>query len=110
MVMSVHSAADTRERGPGLKRVASQGRAVVLADLREAQQRSKPRSAEVTASPLYGVAMLKIAMELKKPGAPGLDEILQGVLARMRIPEREFREFLAQNGGLLRIIAGRKGF
>ncbi len=61
-------------------------------------------------SPLYGVAMLKIAMELKKPGARELDEILTGVLARMKIPEAEFRRFLAQNGGMLRAIAQRRQY
>lgn len=64
----------------------------------------------VAESPLYGVAMLKIAMELKKPGAPELDEIMAGVLSRMRIPEEEFRSFLAQNGGLLRTIAQKRKY
>ncbi len=67
-------------------------------------------AAEVEESPLYGVAMLKIAMELKKPGAKDLDEILSGVLARMHIPEDQFRQFLAQNGGLLRSIANKKNY
>lgn len=61
-------------------------------------------------SPLYGVAMLKIAMELKKPGARELDDILTGVLARMRIPEAEFRRFLVQNGGMLRAIAQKRQY
>ena len=54
--------------------------------------------------------MLKIAMELKKPGAGDLDEILSGVLSRMSIPEPEFRQFLSQNGGLLRAIAQKKKY
>ncbi len=67
-------------------------------------------SREVADSPLYGVAMLKIAMELKKPGAGGLDEIVSGVLGKMGLSESEFREFLSQNGGLLRAIAERRGY
>jgi hypothetical protein len=67
-------------------------------------------SNEVEESPLYGVAMLKIAMELKKPGAGELEEILTGVLSRMRIDERDFRQFLSQNGGLLRAIAQKKNY
>ena len=59
-------------------------------------------------SPLFGVAMLKIAMELKKPDAGVLDEIISSVLTRMGLPEDEFRAYLAQNGGLLRSIAQKR--
>ena len=65
---------------------------------------------QVEESPLYGVAMLKIAMELKKPGAGELDDILTGVLSRMRLDEQEFRQYLTQNGGLLRAIAQKKNY
>ncbi len=64
----------------------------------------------VEASPLYGVAMLKIAMELKKADAAPLDELVRGVLARMRLPEAEFRSYLEANGGLLRTIASKRGY
>ena len=60
---------------------------------------------EIAASPLYGVAMLKIAMELKKADALPLEELVSSVLKRMHIPEEDFRQFLASNGGLLRTIA-----
>jgi hypothetical protein len=69
-----------------------------------------PVPAEVAASPLYGVAMLKIAMELKKADARPLDELITGVLARMRLDEGEFRRFLEANGGLLRTIAQGKKY
>ena len=68
------------------------------------------RPERVENSPLYGVAMLKVAMELKKPRAGELDEILAGVLKRMRIPEPEFRAFLAKNDGLLRTLAHRRRY
>lgn len=71
-------------------------------------ERTEPSS--VAASPLYGVAMLKIAMELKKPEPRALAEIMSGVLAKMRIPEPEFMRFLEQNGGLLRTIARSRGY
>lgn len=64
--------------------------------------------AELSASPLYGVAMLKIAMELKKADARPVDELITGVLTRMRLDETEFRRFLDANGGLLRAIAQRR--
>lgn len=60
---------------------------------------------EIAASPLYGVAMLKIAMELKKADSRPLEELVSSVLQRMHLPEEEFRQFLASNGGLLRTIA-----
>ena len=66
--------------------------------------------AALEASPLFGVAMLKIAMELKKADARPLDELVTGVLARMGLPEAEFRAFLESNGGLLRSIATKRGY
>ena len=64
--------------------------------------------AELVASPLYGVAMLKIAMELKKADARPVDELIEGVLTRMRLDEGEFRRFLESHGGLLRAIAQKR--
>lgn len=49
--------------------------------------------------------MLKIAMELKKADGKSLEELIAGVLAKMKLPEDDFRAFLATNGGLLRTIA-----
>lgn len=60
---------------------------------------------EISASPLYGVAMLKIAMELKKAEARPLEDLIAGVLQKMRIDEGDFRGFLEANGGLLKTIA-----
>ncbi|MCC6337519.1 MAG: hypothetical protein IT380_26420 [Myxococcales bacterium] len=65
---------------------------------------------EVSASPLYGVAMLKIAMELKKADARPLEDLISGVLTRMRLDEGDFRRFLDANGGLLRTIAQRRRY
>ena len=69
-----------------------------------------PLPSDVSESPLYGVAMLKIAMELKKPNAGELEDILSGVLARMKLSEDDFRAFLSKNGGLLRAIANRRNY
>lgn len=57
---------------------------------------------------LYGVAMLKMALELKKPGASPLEEVISSVLSRMRLDEAQFRRYLQQNGGLLKAIAERR--
>lgn len=69
---------------------------------------SQDASKEVLDNPLYGVAMLKIAMELKKPDAGALEDILKGVLTRMNLSEDAFRRYLDRNGGLLRTIAQKK--
>jgi hypothetical protein len=65
---------------------------------------------DVAASPLYGVAMLKIAMELKKAPEASLDALITGVLQKMKLPEEDFRGFLAANGGLLRTIAMKRRY
>ena len=74
------------------------------------EEQTQPVPNEVAASPLYGVAMLKIAMELKKADTRPVDELITGVLQRMRLPEADFRAFLAMNGGLLKTIAQRRRY
>ncbi len=66
--------------------------------------------AEVAQSPLYGVAMLKIAMELKKADARPLEDLITQVLTRMNLDERAFRAFVAANDGLLRAVAARRRY
>lgn len=78
-------------------------RNVVALQRREQVEAEVPQ--QVAQSPLYGVAMLKIAMELKKADGKSLEELIAGVLAKMKLPEDDFRAFLATNGGLLRTIA-----
>jgi len=56
--------------------------------------------------PLYGVALLKMALELKRQRESSPEEILRGVLARMRLSEEEFRAWLAQQGELAKVFGG----
>lgn len=51
---------------------------------------------------LYGIAMLKIAMEAKKSKAKSMDAIISEVVTRMNLSEAEFRSHLAAKGVLLR--------
>lgn len=81
---------------------------VVSLESQQQQAVAEAVPSELSASPLYGVAMLKIAMELKKADARPVDELITGVLTRMRLDEAEFRRFLDANGGLLRAIAQRR--
>jgi hypothetical protein len=84
----------------------TQSRVTAIVEAQSAQSEAVP--ADLVASPLYGVAMLKIAMELKKADARPVDELIHGVLTRMRLDEGEFRRFLEANGGLLRAIAQKR--
>lgn len=86
-----------------------QGRVVSLSEASQTQA-PPPVPDEVATSPLFGVAMLRIAMELKKADARPLDELITGVLARMKLDEAEFRSFLEANGGLLRTIAQKRRY
>jgi hypothetical protein len=63
---------------------------------------------DLSMSPLYGVAMLKIALELKKADARPMEQLISGVLAKMGLDEAAFRGFLDANGGLLRAIAQKR--
>jgi hypothetical protein len=56
--------------------------------------------------PLYGVALIKTALELKRRQDGTPEEILRGVLARMRLPEEEFRAWLSQQGELRKVLGG----
>jgi hypothetical protein len=46
--------------------------------------------------------MLRIALELKRPGALELQEIVDGVVERMRLSKADFEKYLAQHLGLLK--------
>jgi hypothetical protein len=59
------------------------------------------RSDSPSADPLFAVAMLRIALELKKPQNDVLDAIVSRVVARMQLDADAFRRYLAVNVGLL---------
>lgn len=67
---------------------------------------------EVEPNPLYGVAMLRIALELKKSAETSvgaLDAIVSKVAERMGLIEPEFRAYLVRNRGLLQSLHARRG-
>lgn len=91
--------------------MAKAAQKVVRLDAIAAQRSTRPEAESgLSHSPLYGVAMLKIAMELKRCDGAVLEEIISGVLSKMRLPEDDFRAYLTANGGLLRGIAARKRY
>ncbi|MBI5546187.1 MAG: hypothetical protein HY901_20040 [Deltaproteobacteria bacterium] len=65
---------------------------------------------EIEPVALWSIAMLRIAMELKRPEAPGLDEIIDGVVAKMGIDKAHFEKYLAEHLGTLREAARARGY
>jgi hypothetical protein len=91
-------------------RVVPLGRRTALVEASPAPPPDHAAPPKLGASPMFGVAMLKIAMELKKAESQPLDELISGVLAKMNLDEREFRAFLGANGGLLKTIAQKRRY
>ena len=72
------------------------------------QKRAERAAVPDGAEALYGVALLKLALELKKPGAPGLEALVPSVVKRLGLDESAFRAWMDANGGMLR-AASRRG-
>jgi hypothetical protein len=83
-----------------------QSKTVIELETRRADAPSPAPAPAVELDPLYGVALLKTALELKRRQDGTPEEILRGVLARMRLPEDKFRAWAAQQGGLLKLLGG----
>ncbi|WP_044199481.1 hypothetical protein [Hyalangium minutum] len=82
-------------------------RAKTVVKLEERKQAARPKARTpppVESDPRYGVVLLKTALELKRRQDGTVEEILREVLARMRIPEHEFRAFLEQREDLLKAM------
>ena len=75
------------------------------AQVRTRSQLRAPRAPPIEADALWPVAMLRIAMELKRPGSAGIDEIVDAVVTRMGIPKAQFQRFLAEHLGTLQELA-----
>ena len=54
---------------------------------------------------LWPIAMLRIAMELKRPGAPSLEKVVAGVARQLGIGKARFEQYLAAQVGSLRAEA-----
>ncbi|GEJ56857.1 hypothetical protein [Anaeromyxobacter diazotrophicus] len=55
-------------------------------------------AAPVEADPAYHRAILKIALELKKPSAQGYDAIVERTIRTMKLDPEGFRRYLGENG------------
>lgn len=72
---------------------------------------ARPTS-EIEAAPaaLWSIAMLRIAMELKRPDAPGLESIIDGVVAKMGLDKAQFEKYLAEHLGTLKEAVRSRGY
>jgi hypothetical protein len=67
-------------------------------------QREQVRAAGLRADegqgidPAFQRAILKIAIELRKPNAPSYETIVQATIQSMRLDESVFRRYLGENG------------
>ncbi len=55
-------------------------------------------TAEDGVDPAFHRAILKIALELKKPNAPSYDEIVLATIRSLRLDAAAFRRYLGENG------------
>jgi hypothetical protein len=56
------------------------------------------RAEEAGVDPAFHRAILKIALELKKPNAASYDEIVRSTIRSMRLDAVRFRRYLGENG------------
>jgi hypothetical protein len=56
------------------------------------------RAAEDGVDPAFQRAILKIAIELKKPNAPSYDAIVAATIRSMKVDPVAFRRYLGENG------------
>jgi hypothetical protein len=61
-------------------------------------------------TPVYAAALLKVAMELKRPDARGLDDLVAKVLEGLRVDRDEFKAYLARNFSLLQATARSRAY
>jgi hypothetical protein len=64
----------------------------------ERQQVAERSAEEDAVDPAFHRAILKIALELKKPDAPSYEAIVQKTIRSMRLDADAFRRYLGENG------------
>jgi hypothetical protein len=65
---------------------------------REAVTGRAVRGGAEEVDPAFQRAILKIAIELRKPNAPSYETIVQATIQSMRLDEAVFRRYLGENG------------
>jgi hypothetical protein len=68
---------------------------------RQVGTRSEPASAQAEApavDPAFHRAILKIALELRRPGTRTYDEVVDETIRKLRLDAGAFRHYLGENG------------
>ena len=60
--------------------------------------RTAERQQDAEIDPAFHRAILKIALEIKKPNAPSYDEIVAKTIRSMQLDPVAFRRYLGENG------------
>jgi hypothetical protein len=63
-----------------------------------AEKRRRTEEGREDIDPAFHRAILKIALELKKPNAPSYDEIVNATIRSLRLDAAAFRRYLGENG------------
>ena len=77
---------------------------------RTAVAEAEPGAERGELTPVYAAALLKVAMELKRPDARGIDELLAQILEGLRVDPQEFKAYLARNFSLLQATAKSRAY
>ncbi len=79
---------------------------------RVAAEEREQTDAEGEIDPAFHRAILKIALELKKPDAPSYEAIVQATIRGMRLDPVRFRRYLGENGAknMNLLLATARGF
>lgn len=64
----------------------------------EKKVEARARTEEAGIDPAFHRAILKIALELKKPNAPSYDAIVATTIRAMKLDPVAFRRYLGENG------------
>jgi len=75
---------------------ATRGRAAARAVARGAPASAKEGGPEI--DPAYHRAILKIALELRKPSARSYEAVVEETIRKMRLDAGAFRRYLGENG------------
>ncbi|MHB1843779.1 MAG: hypothetical protein ACYCWW_02960 [Deltaproteobacteria bacterium] len=72
---------------------------------RTAVAEAEPGETELT--PIYAAALLKVALELRRPGRPRLEELCRRVLEGLPVDLGAFQAYLARNFSLVQSSAAK---
>ncbi len=92
------------------KRAGTSRRVAVATVEKKTELEAVPDATANELTPVYAAALLKISMELKRPDARSLDDLLSQVLDGLGIDPSKFRAYLTRNFSLLQATARTRAY